>query len=70
MTEKGKKSFKSKLKNSAKTLNNHRYWFSLIRNDYEQKIECDSGFDLSSLFEMLSLKFILFQPWVNKNENM
>ena len=70
MTEKGKKSFKSKLKNLAKPLNNHRHWFSLIWNDYEQKIECDSGFDLPLLFEMLSLKFILFQPWVNKNENM
>ena len=48
MTEKGKKSFKSKLKNLAKPLNNHRHWFSLIWNDYEQKIECDSGFDLLS----------------------
>ena len=70
MTEKGKKSFKSNLKNLAKPLNNHWHCISLIWNEYEQKIEYDSGFDLSLLFQTLSWKFILLQPWVNKNENM
>ena len=70
MTEKEKKKFKSKLKNFAKPLNNHWHWFSLIWNKYEQKIEYDSGFDLSLLLETLLLKFIILQPWMNKNENM
>ena len=70
MTEKGKKSFKSNLKNLAKPLNNQWHCISLIWNEYEQKIEYDSGFDLSLLFQTLSWKFSLLQPWVNKNENI